>query len=182
MPGSSRLVTEPGLPSREVTVPCRVFSLETLAPSLLRRSPRALHLFRLGSRVFALQAPEGHNQCPRDPLLGFGPSSEVAQAPSRRIGTLVSQGRQHSVELSTFCGASLEVPAPSAFPRPEQRHEVAGLAFADRLRLQVFSTSWRLHPPRACRPYFMPNPLLGQPFRALFLSRSRALSPAPFPS
>jgi len=28
----------------------------------------------------------------------------------------------------------------------------------------------------------MPDPLLGPPFRALFLSRSRALFPAPFPS
>jgi len=52
----------------------------------------------------------------------------------------------------------------------------------DRLRLQVLATSWRLHPPRAYRPCSMPDPLLGSPFRAFFLPRSRTLSPAPFPS
>jgi hypothetical protein len=36
-----------------------------------------------------------------------------------------------------------------------------GFASPGRPRLQVFSTSWRLDPPRACRPCFMPDPLLG---------------------
>jgi hypothetical protein len=36
-----------------------------------------------------------------------------------------------------------------------------GLASAARLRLQVFSTSWRFHPPRAWRPCFVPHPLMG---------------------
>jgi hypothetical protein len=58
----------------------------------------------------------------------------------------------------------------------------SGFCFPDRLRLQVLATSWRLHPPRACRPCFMPDPLLGSPSRAFFLSRSRTLFPAPFPS
>jgi len=57
-----------------------------------------------------------------------------------------------------------------------------GPASPDRLRLQVLATSWRLHPPRACRPYSMPDPLLGSPFRAFFLPRSRTLFPASFPS
>jgi len=52
----------------------------------------------------------------------------------------------------------------------------------DRLRLQVLATSWRFHPPRAYRPCSMPDPLLGSPFRAFFLPRSRTLFPAPFPS
>jgi hypothetical protein len=38
---------------------------------------------------------------------------------------------------------------------------MTGFASPGRLRLQVFSTSWRLDPPRACRPCFMPDPLLG---------------------
>jgi hypothetical protein len=38
---------------------------------------------------------------------------------------------------------------------------MAGFASPDRLRPQVFSTSRRLHPPRACRPCFMPDPLMG---------------------
>jgi len=56
---------------------------------------------------------------------------------------------------------SLEVFSPSASPRSRQRREVARSANPTALRLQVFSTSWRLHPPRACRPCFMPDPLLG---------------------
>jgi hypothetical protein len=78
--------------------------------------------------------------------------------------------------------ASLEVSTPSAFSRSGQRHELVGPASPDRLRLQVLSTSWRLHPPRACRPYFMPDPLLGSPSRALFLTRSGTLFPTPLPS
>jgi hypothetical protein len=35
------------------------------------------------------------------------------------------------------------------------------LASPHRLRPQVFSTSRRFDPPRACRPCFMPNPLMG---------------------
>ena len=37
----------------------------------------------------------------------------------------------------------------------------------DRQRLQVFSTSWRVHPPRACWPCFMPDPLLGFALQSL---------------
>lgn len=48
----------------------------------------------------------------------------------------------------------------------------AGFPRPDDLRLQVFSTSWRFHPPRAPRPYFMPDPLLG--FRPPELSSSAA--------
>jgi hypothetical protein len=36
-----------------------------------------------------------------------------------------------------------------------------GLASPVRLRLQVFSTSWRFHPPRAWWPCFVPHPLMG---------------------
>jgi hypothetical protein len=38
---------------------------------------------------------------------------------------------------------------------------MSSLASATRLRLQVFSTSWRVHPPRAWRPCCMPHPLMG---------------------
>jgi hypothetical protein len=87
----SRSVTESDLPSREVTAPCRVFSLETLAPVLLRRTPHALYPRGLGYRVFTLQAPEKQVNVSRDPLVGFGASSEDAQAPSRCLEPLVSQ-------------------------------------------------------------------------------------------
>jgi hypothetical protein len=106
--------------------------------------------------------------------LGFGSSSEVAQAPSRRLEALVSQSLETLGHLQVpISDASLEVLTPSAFPRSEQRHDWVEPASLDRQRLQVFATSWRFHPPRACRPCFMPDPLLGPPSRAFFLPRSR---------
>jgi len=142
--------------------------------------PFAYH--RLGFRVFTFQAPDEQCDCSRDPLLGFGASSEVAQAPSRCLGVLAFPGNPTPGRAARHSAAPpLRFPTPSAFPHSEQR--LSGQAcLPDRLRLQVFATSWRLHPPRACRPYSMPDPLLGSPSRALFLPRSRTLSPAPFPS
>jgi hypothetical protein len=156
--------------------------LEKLAPALLWRSPRALDPFGSGYRVFTFPSPRGIVIGSRVPLMGFGSSSEAAQAPSRCLGALVFQRPDARPEPDATGSSSLEVSAPSAFSRAGQRHELVGPAFPDRLRLQVFSTSWRLHPPRACRPCFMPDPLLGSPSRAFFLGRSRALLPAPFPS
>jgi hypothetical protein len=49
---------------------------------------------------------------------------------------------------------------------------VAGFASPDRLRPQVFSTSRRVHPLRACWPCFMPDPLMG--LRPSELCSSRA--------
>jgi hypothetical protein len=57
--------------------------------------------------------------------------------------------------------ASPEVPSPTASPHTEQRLEVSRFASPRRLRLQVFPTSWRLHPPHVCWPYFRPNPPMG---------------------
>jgi len=82
--------------------------------------------------------------------LGFGSSPEAAQAPSRCIETLASQSLDSRGQTRPpFCSASLEVSTPTAFSNPEQRHEMAGFASPNRLRLQVLETSWRLHPPRA---------------------------------
>jgi len=89
--GGLRSVAESDQPSREVTIPCRVLSLESLAPVLLRHSPHALSHSGPGFRVFALQTPERHLHVSRDPLMGFGPSSEAAQAPSRCLEPLVFQ-------------------------------------------------------------------------------------------
>jgi hypothetical protein len=59
---------------------------------------------------------------------------------------------------------------------------VTGFASPGRLRPHVFSTSRRLHQPRACRPCFRPDPLLG--LYPSELSSSRAAvrrHPAPAP-
>jgi len=60
---------------------------------------------------------------------------------------------------------------------------VTGFASPNRLRLQVFPTSWRLHPPHVCRPYFMPDPLLGFALQSFPPTRAAWVpSPAPVPS
>jgi hypothetical protein len=92
-------------------------------------------------------------------------SYRVQQAPS---------GRRESPAIvgETAPAPPMRFLSPTACPRTGQRHEVAGFASPDRLHLQVFSTSWRFHPPRACRPYFVPDPLMG--FRPPELCSSRA--------
>jgi len=137
----------------------------------------------LGYRVFALQVLRESVKVPRDPLLGFSllfrgcPNTEPLPldpgfAKTRR---LVQTKRQLAAPPLRFLPLQ-------RLPCPKQRHKLAGFASPDRLRLQVFSTSWRLSPLRACRPYFVPDPLLGSPSKAFLLPRSRALFPAPLPS
>jgi hypothetical protein len=79
-------------------------------------------------------------------------SSPSSQRPLRR--PRLSTG-------SPLRGSSHEVCSPSASPRTLQQHDEPGLPHPTHLRPQVFSTSRRLHPPRACRPCFMPDPLVG---------------------
>jgi hypothetical protein len=68
--------------------------------------------------------------------------------------------------------------APSMRFAPLQRFPAQGsgnmvrLASPHHLRPQVFSTSRRFDPPRACRPCFMPNPLMGLHPSELFSSRA----------
>jgi hypothetical protein len=98
---------------------------------------------------------------------GLAPSFRVLQASSRR--RLV---RAPEEARPRHRHPPLRSPAPSASPRTGQRLFLARLASPDRLRLQVFSTSWRLHPPRAWWPCFMPHPLMG--LRPSELCSSRA--------
>jgi hypothetical protein len=118
--GGPRSVAGPDLPSREVATPCRVLSLETLAPVLLRRSPHALHPCGLGFRVFTLQAPEKQVNDSRDPLMGFGSPSEVAQAPSRCHEHPVSQTPDARSETER------QLAAPPLRFRPLQRFPAQG--------------------------------------------------------
>lgn len=43
---------------------------------------------------------------------------------------------------------------------------MVGIASPNRLHLQVFTTSWRLNPPRVYWPFFMPDPLMGFPLQS----------------
>jgi hypothetical protein len=171
-------------PSREVAAPCRVYNLNSLAPSLVQRSPHALGLHRLDFRVFTIQAPKKHVSSSWVPLMGLKllfrgcPSTEPLPLSPWFPKNSDARFEPDAILQRLPCGLR----PLQRFPCPEQRHEMAGHASPNRLRLQVFTTSWRLHPPRACRPCFMPDPLLGSPSRALFLPRSRTLFPAPFPS
>jgi hypothetical protein len=113
--GGLRLVTESDRPSHEVTAPCRVSNRKTLAPLLLQRSPHALYPRELGYRVFTLRAPEKQLICSRDPLMGFGSPSEVAQAPSRRFELPASRQFRRSRPIER------RLAAPPLRSRPLQR-------------------------------------------------------------
>ncbi len=183
MPGGPRSVAESGLPSREVTAPCRVSSLETLAPSLLRRSPHALY----PSRGWATGSSRSRPPRNEKPFLGIlsWASAPLQRQPKHRAAALsrrLPDGPTYDPCRTPTSSASLEVSTPSASLQLRAAAFVGRKCLFDRLRLQVLATSWRLHPPRACRPCFMPDPLLGSPSRAFFLPRSRTLFPAPFPS
>jgi len=137
------------------------------------------------SRVFACLGLRDSQSCLRCPLMDFRSPSENSQVPS---GRLSASGYPPTIRDDSSLGVS----SPTAFPHVEQRLVVAGFTSPVRLRLQVFSTSWRLHPPHVCWPYFMPDPLLGfalqsfpppaQPARRLRRPCPLAVASAPEPS
>ena len=57
--------------------------------------------------------------------------------------------------------SSHEVFRPFSVSPHEAAAHSAGVASPHHIRPQVFSTSRRFSPPRACRPCFMPDPLMG---------------------
>jgi hypothetical protein len=173
--GGSRFVAETDLPSLEVTAPCRVSNLITLAPSLVPALPSCPWPSGWTSGSSRTRSPEKPNSLSR--ILSWASAPLQRQPKHRAVAAspLVSQ-------KASISDASLEVSSPSASSHSEQRHVLIELASLDRQRLQVFSTSWHFHPLRACRPYFMPDPLLGSPSRAFFLPHGRTPFPAPLPS
>jgi len=139
--GGLRFVTESVLSSREVTAPYRVLSLDKLAPVLLRRSPHAFRPRGVGSRVYTLQAPDESLK-----ILGIlsWASAPLQRRPKHRAAALNLRFSRDP----TFGFAKRQLAAPplrfsplQRFPHSEQRHQLIGPAFPNRLRLQVFSTS-----------------------------------------
>jgi hypothetical protein len=121
-----------------------------------------------GYRVFAGSGPAS---TPKNPggilswacvLLQSPPSSERPPAPLRPKAN-GSRGSSHEVFFPY-----------SVSPHRTAALGLAGFASPDRLRLQVFSTSWRFDPPRACWPCFMPDPLMGLCPSELCSSRAAA--------
>jgi len=131
----------------------------------------------------SLSGPRETSEWFPDPLMGFGSSSEDAQAPSRCPEPLVSQ----IPDAGPLTGRQLAAP-PLRFrplqrlPSSRQRHELAGDAIPAACAFRFSQPLGAFIRPEPPRPCFMPDPLLGSPSRALFLPRSRTLFPAPFPS
>jgi len=179
----TRLVTESDLPSHEVAAPCRVFSLETLAPSLLRRTPHALYPRGLGYRVFPLQAPEKHLM-----LLGFlsWASAPLQRRPKHRAAALSfwfsKSPTSDPVVRRQLAAPPLRFWPLQRLPSTGQRHDLARPACPTACAFRLSQPLGAFIRPEPTRPCFMPDPLLGSPFRAFFLSRSRSLFPAPLPS
>jgi hypothetical protein len=108
-------------------------------------------------RVFANLGRQPHPfEYAWHPLLALRPPSESSRLPAA--------DDFHRTPKNTACSttSSHEVSFPfSVSPHKAAACWLARLASPNRLHLQVFSTSWRLCPPRAWWPCFMPHPLLG---------------------
>jgi hypothetical protein len=76
--------------------------------------------------------------------------------------------RSRPKPFASHAAPSHEVPPPSAFPRSEQRHTMAALPTPSRPAPPGFlNLMTPLCPPRACRPCFVPDPLLGFTLQSL---------------
>jgi len=142
--------------------------------------PSALSGWVTGSSLS--RPPRSHQMVLR--ILSWA-SAPLQRLPKHRAAALsfwFSRNPTPGLHQTPTSSSSLEVSTPSAFPTLEAAALRGQACIPDRLCLQVLPTSWHFHPLRACRPCFMPGPLLGSPFKALFLRRSRTLFPAPFPS
>jgi hypothetical protein len=167
-----------GPASREVPLPSRVFSDLASSRVGFGGSPRALGGFPLDSRVFARPAARRDQSLAVPPLLSFPGLFRVLRSPSCCASSLAGRNRHWRPRRFLLRGFF----PFSVSPLGAAAHPGSGFPSPTGLRLQVFSTSWRLTPLRACRPYFVPDPLMGFPFRALLLPCSRSPSPAPLPS
>jgi hypothetical protein len=144
--------------SHGVTLPFRVFVQVSLAPVSVRCSP--LVLGRRRTSGFLRDRASNATRESNDGILSW--ACALLQSASKLQRPLLPRSRArrnaHDHELTA---------APPMRFAPLQRLPtqgsgmMTGFASPGRLRLQVFSTSWRLDPPRACRPCFMPDPLLG---------------------
>jgi hypothetical protein len=101
----------------------------------------------------ASRPPDQLKSRPGNPLMGLRSPSESNKLRAATVAP-TANGCGHA-------GSSREVSFPYSVSPPGAAASLIGFASPDRLHLQVFSTSWRLHPPRACWPCFMPDPLMG---------------------
>jgi hypothetical protein len=159
MPGRVPVCHQSGPASHEVALPYRVFVRISLAPVSVERSPRALHPFGCelqGLREVRLRS----SLSSRHGILSW--TYALLQSPPGFEPPLVPPSLPQAEAPVSPTTSSREVSRPfSVSPHDAAAFGLARLASPDHLRLQVFSTSWRLHPPRAWWPCFMPHPLLG---------------------
>jgi hypothetical protein len=142
-----------GSASHEVALPFRVSFRSSLAPILVRRSPHVLSLGRTTGSSRASGPATALSSCCG--LLSW--TYALLQSPPG----LERPPRYHpSEEGDPSTTPPLRSPPLQRLPARDSGI-TTGLASPGHLHLQVFSTSWRFHPPRAWWPCFMPHPLLG---------------------
>jgi len=128
--GGPRSVAESGLPSREVTVPCRVFSSEMLAPPLLRRFPSCPLPLRAGLQ--GLHPPGPGKQVNGSRILSWA-SAPLQRLPKHRAAALSLWSPRnptpgHHAERQ-LAAPPLRFRPLQRLPSAGQRHELAGYAF-----------------------------------------------------
>jgi hypothetical protein len=157
--------------------------LEPLAPPLLQRSPHTFYPSGPGYRVFTLQAPGNHLNGSRESSLGLRllfRGRPNTQPPPRVPGFPVTRRTVHTARQ--LAAPPLRFQPLQRLSSTGQRHELAGSASPTACAFRFSQPPGAFIRPEPTRPCFMPDPLLGLPFRAFFLPRVRTLSPAPLPS
>jgi hypothetical protein len=166
-------VTRRAHASRGVALLCRVHPtvlaapLGSAAPLMSSATSAGLQGVRTAG---CLASPESKA---RRPLMSLRSPSECS-ARRAAVAPNCSRSRSRDCRLLPWGCFPYSVSPPKAAAR-------IGRASRARpaLRLQVFATSWRLRPPRACWPCFMPDPLLGFSLQSFApLVQPRAVSSA----
>jgi len=115
--------------------------------------------------------------------MGFGSSSEAAQAPSRCLESPVFQRSDVWSDQTPTSSSSLEVFTPSAFPPLGAAASIDRACMSRSPAPSGFLNLMTLSSAPSLPALFHAGSALGvSPSKAFFLVRSRALFPTPFPS
>jgi len=139
-PDGTRSVTGPSPASHGVTPLFRVLTRFALAPASVGCSPHVLGLRRTAGSSCAPD-PEKLKSYSRYPLVSLRPPSESSRC---RAATTAPRDRNRTSPKRLLPWGLLPL---QRVPAPGSGFVGLGLPSPNRLRLQVFSTSWRLHPP-----------------------------------
>jgi hypothetical protein len=130
-----------------------------LVPVLVRHTLLALTPHRAGFKGFASPAPRGLRKARGAPLMGLDSPSESTRRQAAAQPPRKTEGAHHQTAVERL--PPLRSRPLKRFPHPGQRPQWPGLPHPTACACRFSQPLDALNPPRACRPCFMPDPLLG---------------------